>query len=187
LTAAIKAAARRLAESLPSAVHGARTHMHSDRRSVDAALDVLTEELEAFALACAGQTVPCATCGCPPSALPATFADHLPACAGCGTRAYAAMSKPAPPTDIRQTADEDERKAGAIAAASALSWGSRDDAERADAKAITDDALDRIRRQALGDAYSRPLTLDYIAGAADFFRELADALEAHVAKARETR
>lgn len=56
MTADVKAAARRLAESLPDLVHRARTNMHSDRRTVDAALDVLAEELEAFAQACAGQT-----------------------------------------------------------------------------------------------------------------------------------
>lgn len=81
---------------------------------------------------------------------------------------------------MHQTSD---RKAGAVVAAFALSWGTHDEAMRADAKVIADDALFIIQRRmvACGVLVHTP---DHIAGAAQFFRELADALDEHAAKMR---
>jgi hypothetical protein len=84
---------------------------------------------------------------------------------------------------------DDERKAGAVALAHALSWGSGAEALRADAKAIALDVphillrwIRRIDRN--GDRFVYELTPDHLAGAAQFFRELAAALDEQAAKMR---
>lgn len=88
---------------------------------------------------------------------------------------------------------EDERKAGAIAAAYALSMGTAAEAGRADAKAIAEDVTWNVTRQLRMASNGQrdqtsyrfvSLSADHLAGAAQFFRDLAAALDEQAAKLR---
>lgn len=73
----------------------------------------------------------------------------------------------------------DERKAGAIAAARTLSFGTGSEAEPGDVRAITNSAQCAVATFVHLDVYPIPaLALDHIAGAAQFFHELSEALRA---------
>lgn len=80
---------------------------------------------------------------------------------------------------LARTIGVPERQAGAVAAAYMLQCGSATEADRADAEAIALDVPSPLRSW-----LKRDVTPQHLAGAADFFRRLANALHGEAARMR---